>query len=420
MEGILFPRGVVEGREGLKEYRARGGYRALEKALEGLSPEAIVQEVSESGLRGRGGAGFPSGKKLALTRECAEQPHYVVLNGGEDEPGSKKDRLLMENLPQLVLEGLILAAYAVGAPKAYLYINREYRAATESMTGSLAEAKEAGYWGEHLLGSDYSLEILLTSAPPNYVAGEDTAALEVIEGKEPLPREKPPFPATSGLFAKPTAVNNVETLANFPSIIAKGAKWFRTIGTQESPGTMIFSLNEEVNRPGIYELPFGTPLRFLIQECGGGVKGGKALKAILPGGPSSAFLPPAKIDISLDHQSVREAGSSIGCGVVRLITEGECMVEETLHIAEFFSRESCGQCPACRMETNMLAAMLKKVQQGQGGEPLLEQFSKVISFNKGKGFCNLINMPGPPIESAVKFFRADFESHLATGQCPKD
>ena len=418
MEGILFPRGVVEGREGLKEYQSRGGYGALEKALKDLSPESLLKEVSDSGLQGRGGAGFPTGKKWAFTCECAEQPHYVVLNGGEDEPGSKKDRLLMENLPHLVIEGVILASYAVSASRAYLYINREYEAATQSMAQALAEAKEAGYWSERILGSDFSLEIVLTPAPPDYVAGEDTAALEVIEEKKPLPRKKPPFPATAGLFGKPTAVNNVETFANVPPIIARGSQWFRSFGTTESPGTMIFSLNEEVNRPGIYELPFGTPLRFLIEECGGGVKGGKAIKAILPGGPSSAFLPPDKIDLSLDHNSVRAAGSTIGCGVVHLVTEGTCIVEETLQIADFFARECCDQCPACRMETNMLAAILKKVQQGQGGQPLLEQFSKVISFNKDKGFCNLINMPGPPIESALRLFRSDFDFHLANGRCP--
>lgn len=420
MEGILFPQGVVNGREGLKEYRSRGGYRALEKALRTLPPKSVLQEVSDSGLRGRGGAGFPTGKKWAFTAECAEQPHYVVLNGGEDEPGSKKDRLLMENLPHLVIEGVILASYAVHASKAYLYINAEYKDATQSMTDALAEAKEAGYWGERILGSDLTLEVLLNPAPPNYVAGEDTAALEVIEGKQPLPRQKPPFPATAGLFGKPTAVNNVETLANVPPIIDRGAKWYRTFGTPESPGTMIFSLNDEVNRPGIYELPFGTPLRFLIEECGGGVRGGKTIKAILPGGPSSAFLPSDKIDTPLDHNSVRAAGSSIGCGVVQLVTEGSCIVEETLRIAEFFAAESCGQCPACRMETNMLAAMLKKVQQGQGGQALLDQFIKVISFNRGKGFCNLINMPGPPIESALRLFRSDFEFHLANGRCPQN
>ncbi len=420
MEGILFPRGVVEEREGLKEYSSRGGYEALEKALKQLSSERVLQEVADSGLKGRGGAGFPTGKKWAFTAECPETPHYVVLNGGEDEPGSKKDRLLMENLPHLVLEGVILTAYAVRASKAYLYINAAYDEATRSMGDALAEAKQAAYCGERIAGSDFSLEILLTPAPSNYVAGEDTAALEVIEEKKPLPRQKPPFPATAGLFGKPTAMNNVETLANVPPIIARGAKWYRTFGTPESPGTMIFSLNDEVKRPGIYELPFGTALRYLIEECGGGTRDGKRIKAILLGGPSSAFLSADQIDLPLDHNSVRAAGSSIGCGVVRVITEGSCIVEETLRIAEFFAAESCGQCPACRMETNMLAAMLKKVQQGQGGAPLLDQFNKVISFNRGKGFCNLIHMPGPPIESALKLFRSDFEFHLAHGRCPQN
>ncbi len=419
MQGILFPRGVVEEREGLKEYRQRGGYVALEKALKDLTAEGVLQEITESGLRGRGGAGFPTGKKWAFTRECAEQPRYVVLNGGEDEPGSKKDRLLLENLPHLVLEGTILAAYAVGASAVYLYINNEYRSARENMARALAEAQAASLCGKKILGSDFSLDVFFVAAPPNYVAGEDSAALEVIEQKQPLPRQKPPFPATAGLFAKPTAVNNVETLANVAPIIAKGAKWYRGFGTPESPGTMIFSLNDEVNRPGIYELPFGSPLRFLIEECGGGVKGGKAVKAILPGGPSSAYLPADKIDVPLDHNSVRAAGSTIGCGVVRIVTEGSCIVEETLRIADFFAAESCGQCPACRMETNTLAMILKKVQQGQGGLPLLEQFGKVIGFNKGKGFCNLINMPGPPIESALRLFRSDFEFHLANGRCPQ-
>ncbi len=419
MQGILFPRGVVEGREGLKEYRARAGYDALEKALKQLSPEQVLQQVADSGLRGRGGAGFPTGKKWAFTAEAPDTPHYVVLNGGEDEPGSKKDLLLMENLPHLVLEGLILTSYAVKASKAYLYINAAYKDAIRSMEEALAEGTQAGYCGKRILGSDFSLEVLFTPAPPNYVAGEDTAALEVIEEKKPWPRQKPPFPATAGLFGKPTAVNNVETLANVPPIVARGAKWYRGFGTAESPGTMVFSLNDEVKRPGVYELPFGTPLRYLIEDCGGGTRDGGKIKAVLPGGPSSAFLSAEQLDVALDHNSVRAAGSSIGCGVVRILTEGSCVVEEILRIAEFFAAESCGQCPACRMETNMLAALLKKVQQGQGGAPLLDQFGKVIAFNKGKGFCNLVNMPGPPIESALKLFRSDFDFHLANGRCPQ-
>jgi len=416
MEGILFPRGVAEEREGLAAYRARGGYEALAKALK-TDADEVIKVVSDAGLRGRGGAGFPTGKKWQFTREAPEQPRYLVMNGGEDEPGSKKDRVLLENLPHLVIEGAILAAYAIGAAKAYLYINARYDDAIKSVNDALAEAKSAGYWGDNILGSSFNLEFEVVPAPHNYVAGEDTAVLEVIEGKKPLPRQKPPFPVTVGLFGKPTSVNNVETLANVAPIILKGADWYRKFGTAESPGTMIFSLNDDVRRPGIYELPFGTPLRYLIEECGGGMKGGRKIKAIMPAAPSSAFLPADKIDTPLDHNSMRDAGTGLGCGVVRLIAEGTCIVEEVLKISEFFTAESCGQCPACRMETNTLTMMMKKVQAGQGGQPILEQFGKILAFNKGKGFCNLIAMPGPPIESAIKLFPGDFEAHLTTGKC---
>jgi NADH:ubiquinone oxidoreductase subunit F (NADH-binding) len=417
MEGILFPHGVAQGREGLKEYRARGGYEALAKAIR-TPPEDVVKVVTEAGLRGRGGAGFPTGKKWQLTREAPGERRYLVLNGGEDEPGSKKDRVLLENLPHLVVEGTILAAYAIDATKAYLYINANYDVAIKTITDAVTEAKAENYWGENILGSDFALDIEIVPAPHNYVAGEDTAALEVIEGRKAWPRQKPPFPVTVGLFGKPTAVNNVETLANIAPIVLQGTDWYRKFGTAESAGTMIFSLDDDVNRPGVYELPFGTPLRYLIEECGGGMKSGKKIKAIMPAAPSSAYLPPEKIDTPLDHNSMRDAGAALGCGVVRLVAEGTCIVEEVIKISEFFTVESCGQCPACRMETNTLTSLLKKVQAGQGGQPILEQFGKVLAFNKGKGFCNLIAMPGPPIESALKLFPADFAAHLSTGKCP--
>jgi NADH-quinone oxidoreductase subunit F len=417
MDGVLFPHGVPEGREGLREYCTRGGYQALSKALKS-SPEELIKVVSDAGLRGRGGAGFPTGKKWQFTREAPEQPRYLVLNGGEDEPGSKKDRVLLENLPHLVLEGTILGAYAIGASKAYLYINARYDAAIKCINDALSEAKNAGYLGENILNSGFDLDIEVVPAPHNYVAGEDTAVLEVLEGKKAWPRQKPPFPVTVGLYGKPTSINNVETLANIAPIVLKGADWYRKFGTTESTGTMIFSLDDDVNRPGVYELPFGTPLRHLIEQCGGGMKNNKKIKAIMPAAPSSAFLPLEKIDTPLDHNSMRDAGSALGCGVVKLISEGTCIVEEVLRIADFFTAESCGQCPACRMETNTLSMMLKKVQAGQGGRPILEQFGKILAFNKGKGFCNLIAMPGPPIESALKLFPSDFEAHLATGKCP--
>jgi NADH:ubiquinone oxidoreductase subunit F (NADH-binding) len=417
MEGILFPHGIPEGREELSDYRGRGGYEALARTIR-MPAEDVVKQVSDAGLRGRGGAGFPTGKKWALTREAPDEPRYLIMNGGEDEPGSKKDRVLMENVPHLVIEGVILSAYAIGAEKAYLYINAEYETALKSISDALAEAKSEGYWGENILGSNFSIDIEIVPAPHNYVAGEDTAVIEVIEGKKAWPRQKPPFPVTVGLYGKPTSVNNVETLANVAPIVLHGAEWYRKFGTADSPGTMLFALDEDVNRPGVYELPFGTPLRYLIEECGGGLKNGKNIKAVMPASPSCAFLPPEKIDTPLDHNSMREAGAGIGCGVIRLVAEGECIVEEVLRIAEFFAAESCGQCPACRMETSTLAMMMKKVQQGQGGQPILEQFGKILAFNKGKGFCNLINMPGPPIESAIKLFPGDFEAHLTTGKCP--
>ena len=415
MEGILFPKGVVESREGLKEYQARGGYEALTRALKG-SPDDVIKIISDAGLRGHGGAGFPTGKKWQFTREAGELPRYLVMNGGEDEPGSRKDRVLLENLPHLVIEGVVLGAFAIGAAKAYLYINANYEAAIKSVNDALGEARTAGYWGEKILGSDYDLDIEIVPAPHNYVAGEDTAVLEVIEGKKPLPRQKPPFPVTVGLFGKPTSVNNVETLAHVPRILLKGADWYRGFGTKDCPGTMLFALNEteDVKKPGIYELPFGTPLRYLIEECGGGMKDGKKIKAIMPGSPSSAYLPADKIDTPLEPNAMREAGSMLGCGVVHIVREGDSIVDELVRITGFFAAESCGQCAACRMETNTLSLLMKKIQQGQGSLAILEQFGKVLAFNKGKGFCNLIAMPGPPIESALKLFPDDFQALLAT------
>ncbi len=407
MEGILLPGGVAQGLEGLDAYRSRGGYEAVSRLAQ-LSPRDVIAMVEASGLRGRGGAGFPTGRKLSLTLECPDTPHYVVMNGGEDEPGSHKDRVLIENVPHLVLEGVLLAAYAVKAEKAYLYINHGYERAMAAAETAMRDARDAGYWGRNIAGSGFSLELVTVPAPSSYVAGEDTAALEVIEGKEPLPRQKPPFPVTAGLFGRPSLVNNVETLANIAPIVARGPEWFRSFGTGENPGTMLFSLGDEMERPGVYELPLGTPLRYLLEECGGGLKGGRRIKALLPGGPSSGFLLSDHLDIPLDRDALREAGSSIGCGAVKVLAEDDSVVDEVVRIAEFFARESCGQCPACRMETNMLVALLKKVQQGGGNDAIVEQLEKVITFNRGKGFCSLINMPGPPIESAVRLFPEEF------------
>ncbi len=398
-------------------YQAEGGYSAWRRAVTEGTPALVLAEVEASGLRGRGGAAFPVGRKWRIAAETPAAQRYVVCNGGEDEPGSHKDRFLMENYPHKVLEGLLLASYAIGAHEAYLYINRDYERAIASLERAVAEATEAGYLGERVLGTDYGLAVRLHRAETAYVAGEDSAAVESIEGKKALPRQKPPYPAGAGLWGAPTVVNNVETLAHVPAIVARGGAWYRTIGTADSPGTMLFTTLERVRRPGIYELPFGTPFRTLYEDCAGGLDDPRPLKAILPGGPSSGFLKPDALDLPLDYQAFRAAGSSLGCGVMTFYPEGTCMVEETLRIAQFFATESCGQCPACQMETQQLVRILQQVQAGKAPAAVLGTVDRVLDFARGKGFCSLINMPGPPVQSALRLFPEDFQAHLETGRC---
>ena len=403
---ILFPEGKPLKRETFEEYCASGGYEAVRR---NPSSASILNEVIASGLRGRGGAGFPVGRKWTIAAETPLKPRHVVCNAGEDEPGSFKDRALIECRPHLVLEGTILAARAIDAEEAHFYINQTYTDCLSRMSEAIDEAARSGY--AHLL------KLSVHVAPTVYVAGEDSAALEVLEGKAAKPRQKPPYPATVGLFGKPTIVNNVETLANIPQIISNSAAWFRNYGTSESPGTMMFCLGPEVNSPGVYELPFGTPLRHLYETIGCGLKNSKPLKAILTGGPSCAFVTKDHLDVPLDPESLKRAGTSIGCGVVRFYSEDTCMVAETLRIAQFFARECCGQCPACRMETAMVATMLERLHAGKGDPALFDQFQKIIDFNRGKGFCALVNMPGPPIMSALRLFRDEFDEHARTGIC---
>lgn len=417
LEPILLTKDPAAGPQTLDEYRAEGGYQALERALN-AAPRAVIDTITASGLRGRGGAGFPAGQKWALAAQEAATPKYVVLNGGEDEPGSLKDRLLMDSYPHKVLEGVILAAYAVGASEAYLYVNSLYERAIAQLEAAVAEARQAGYLGARVGGSDYALEVELAPGPQEYVAGEDTAALEVIEGKKPLPREKPPFPTAVGLFGKPTLVNNVETFALVPAIVRNGAEWFRRQGTADNPGTMLFTLPENLRKPGVYELPIGVLLEELIEEHGGGVASGRAVKAVLPGGPSSGYLRGDDLDLPMDRQPLLERGSVLGCGVLRVVEEGECMVEEVDGIAQFFARESCGQCPTCVMETSTLAKITQQVREGHGTAALLDQVPKLGAFAKGKGFCSLIVMPIPPLLSAIRLFPEDFTYHMEQHACP--
>ena len=414
---VLFPGGGPQLKESQADYVRRGGFEALRKVLAGGKPAAVIEEIQKAGLRGRGGAQYPTAQKLALCAQAEGSEKYVVVNGGEDEPGSLKDRTLLTYTPHAVLEGALLAAYAIGASKVIFYINETYDKALGRVDNAIGEAKGSGFAGPGILGSGLSVEVETFRAPTPYVAGEDTAALEAIEGKKPWPRQKPPYPVTVGLYGKPTIVHNVETLANFPPIVLRGADWFRSIGTTESFGTMLYSMNEEWQRPGVYELPYGAREAELLDDLAGGLKTGGPLRAVLHGGPSSAFLLPDPGRV-LSPESLRAAGSSIGCGVTRAYAEGTCMVEVALEIARFFEKESCGQCPACQMETKAIATTLDKVRQAQAPAAALETIPKLLAFNKGKGYCSLISMPGPPILSAMQLFRDDFDAHIAAGKCP--
>jgi len=375
-------------------------------------PPEIVEAIVDSGLRGRGGAAFPAGRKWQLLDQNATRNRYLVVNGGEDEPGSFKDRYLMEYYPHLVLEGAYIAAFALDVRQVFLYVNETFDASHRSLKEAFEELATSGL----LDGLEIKLDLF--SAPQDYVAGEDTAALEVLEGKPPIPRKKPPYPVESGYQGCPTLVHNVETLANVPFIVREGPENYRNIGTPDSPGTMLFYLNEEFEHPGVYELPLGTPLRYLVEVLGGGLKGGKKIKSILPGGPSTAFLPGELLDVGLEPKALVEAGSILGCGNVRLIPEEACMVEVTLEIAEFFARECCGKCPQCSMETNAFVTILKKIQAGEADPAMLEQIENVANFSRGKGDCGLIHMAAAPVLSAVQHFPADFEAHLEGRGCP--
>jgi NADH:ubiquinone oxidoreductase subunit F (NADH-binding) len=412
VERIVLTKVVGSGPQTLDEYRAEGGYEALRQALGG-DRQGVIDTVIASGLRGRGGAGFPTGQKWSIAAQEEEPTKYVVINGGEDEPGSLKDRFVLENYPHKVLEGVILAGYAIGATEAILYVNSTYTQAIALLEEAIREATELGFLGERIGGTDYALSARIHPAPQEYVAGEDTAALEVIEGRAALPRVKPPYPTNAGLFGKPTVVNNVETFAYIPAIVRNGAEWFRSQGSEDNPGTMLFTLPENVRQPGVVELPIGTSLRELIEEHGGGLASGKRVKAVLPGGPSSGFISGDDLDVPMDRKPLFDRGSALGCGVLRIVEEGTSIVDVVDDIAQFFAREQCGQCPACTMETNTFAKITSQMAKSAGNPALLEQIPKIAAFAKGKGQCSLISMPVPPLTSAVRLFPEDFEARMA-------
>lgn len=397
-------------------YCLKRGYLGLSKAMDTLGPSGVRDAVKSAGLRGRGGAGFPTWKKWDMVMQQSEKKRYLCCNAAEDEPGTFKDRYLLRTNPHQLIEGVLIAAFTVGADEAYLFINCRYTEELAFMAEALRVSKIAGHWGP---GSASGIVLKVCESPGSYVAGEETALLEVIEGREAKPRQKPPYyPTMHGLYGKPTVVNNAESLSNVPFIVREGAEAFQSVGSPSSPGTMIFTLTGDVNRPGLYERPLGASLRALISDCGGGVKDGLALKAVFPGGPSVPVVPASKADLVLDFDTLKAAGTGLGTGAVIVMSEESCMVQVAIQYARFFANESCGQCPPCSLGTVHLSETLEKIEAGDGRESDIKQVEQSCEMVKGRGQCFLLTGAAIAVESILSHFRHEFEAHVTAGGCP--
>ncbi|MCP9454800.1 MAG: NADH-quinone oxidoreductase subunit NuoF [Nitrospira sp.] len=393
----------------LTEYERAGGYQAIRMTLGKMAPSDVIAAVRKSGLRGRGGAGFPTGVKWGFLPKDYQGPRYLCCNADESEPGTFKDRQLMERDPHQVLEGIILACYAIGAESAYIYIRGELVLAAAILERAIGEARAAGYIGKNILGTGVNVDVWVHRGAGAYICGEETALLESLEGKRGLPRVKPPFPATHGLYGKPTVVNNVETLANLPHILTRGPEWFASIGSPpKSTGTRIFCVSGHVKRPGNYELPMGVTARELIYEHAGGMRSDKPLKAFIPGGASAPFLTPAHLDVKLDFESVAAAGSMLGSGGVTVIEEGTNMVWAALRLMEFFYHESCGKCSPCREGSSWLVQIMRRIVAKRGRMEDLETLSDLCKNIAGRTVCAFGDAEVAPIQGTLKYWRDEY------------
>lgn len=402
-------------------YERAGGYHALRKALGGMAPQQVTEEVKRSNLRGRGGAGFPTGMKWSFTPIGKDAPHpkYVVVNADEMEPGTFKDRLLLEATPHQLVEGVILTAYAVEADAAYIFIRGEYIASGENTSRAIAEAYARGYAGKNILGSGYNLEIYVHMSAGRYMCGEETGLLNALEGKRANPRAKPPFPPVSGLWGKPTVINNVETLCNVPHIVNNGADWFKKLSRTRDGGTKLYGVSGKVKRPGLWELPMGTTAREILEEHAGGMRDGLKFRGLLPGGASTDFLIEEHLDVPMDFTEVPKAGSRMGTGTMIILDDQTCPVGMTWNLEHFFAQESCGWCTPCWSGLNWTARTLRALEEGQGREGDIEKLEFQTWFNApGNTFCALAPGAMEPLQSAVKYFRADFERHIREKRCP--
>jgi len=412
-EPILTRNVDVPNSERITVYLERGGYTALRQAVQ-MPPDELIALVKASGLRGRGGAGFPAGVKWGF---MPQEPvtKYVCVNTDEGEPGTFKDRLLVEHDPHSIIEGVIIAAYAVGANRAFVYIRGEFFLGVKRWIKAIDDAYAHGFLGQNILGSGFDLDLSVHRGAGAYICGEETALINSLEGRRGEPRMKPPYPAQIGLWNEPTLVHNVETLANVPHIVNRGAEWFRSIGTEKSAGPKLFCVSGHVRRPGNYELPLGTPLRTIIEECAEGMRGDRPLKAVIPGGVSTPMLIPEQLDTPMDFESLVEAGSMLGTGAIVVIEEGTCMVEVARRLTDFFAHESCGQCTPCRVGTQRLKEVLTRIVQGQGKPGDLALLEEICAGIVGNTLCPMGEMAVNPVLSSLEHFRGEYEQYIRGG-----
>lgn len=404
--------------EQIEEYIAVGGYEALAKAVTTMSPEDVIEEIKKSGLRGRGGGGFPTGMKWQFAKASVSDKKYVICNADEGDPGAFMDRSVLEGDPHKILEGMAVCGYAIGADEGYIYVRAEYPLAIKRLRIAIEQAEAMGLLGENIFGSGFSFKLHIKEGAGAFVCGEETALMASIEGKRGMPRPRPPFPAVAGLWGKPTNINNVETFGNVAAIITNGADWYAGFGTEKSKGTKVFALTGKINNTGLAEVPMGITMREIIYDIGGGINGGKKFKAVQIGGPSGGCLPESMLDLSIDYDSLTAAGAMMGSGGLVVMDEDTCMVDVAKFFLNFTQSESCGKCTPCREGTKRMLEVLTRITEGQGREGDIELLEELARNIKETALCGLGQTAPNPVLSTLKYFRHEYEAHIKEKRCP--